>query len=326
MSSLKDFEFSDLILTENAPDSWFIKGTPELGQGLRQVEPELHDELKELLEKLQSAYEHQDPSVSLRVCHRAMAFRVAVYHDVMHGKTFFLRRLSDFVPGFTELGIPEQISSWLLREEHSRGIALFAGPQCSGKTTSANAFIKSRLTLFGGHGITYEHPVEMPLAGRHGENGFCWQAEIESEADLPAHIERTHRYSSPNIVFIGEIRTKHAATEALRVALGSNRQLVVATIHGTTLTAALDRLLTWARELEGAVAQQNLSQTLMSVIYQEVDFNESLGTRKLNVPEFLLLPFDSRSTAVRAKLNDGNLFLKDDIREQKNRLVFDGDL
>jgi twitching motility protein PilT len=321
--ALKELDFSDLILTESSTESWFIKGLPQFGQGLCPVDPELRPELTELLQAVQAAYEKADPSVSLRVTVGGLSFRVAVYTDVLSGKTFFLRRLADSIPDFLALGLRNQVANWLLKEEHSKGVVLFCGPQCSGKTTSAAAYIKARLSRYGGHCITFEHPVEMPLAGRHGESGYCWQSEIASETELPVHIERTHRYSSPNIVFIGEIRTKHAATEALRVALGSSKQLVVATIHGITLTAALDRLLTWAREIEGAVAQQNLAQTLAGVIFQELEFNENLQAQRLK-SEFLLLPFDSSSGPTRAKLHDGNLFLDDDIFKQKNSIELDG--
>ena len=61
----------------------------------------------------------------------------------------------------------------------------------------------------------------------------------------------------PDIIYIGEIRNKYAASEALRVSLGSDDQIVVATIHGLDVPAALDRLATFAREIDGEVATSN---------------------------------------------------------------------
>jgi twitching motility protein PilT len=198
---------------------------------------------------------------------------------------------------------------------------LFSGAQASGKTTSAAAYIAARLALYGGHCVTYEHPVEMPLAGPHGDSGWCYQREIASEADLPAHIERTHRYGSPDIILIGEIRTQYAAAEALRVALGSRRQIVVATIHGQDVISALSRLLTWARSSYGDVACQNLSEVLTAIIHQDIVF--TAGEPLLKVPESLLLPYTRRKeNSACVKLWQGNLSLEQEIMSNRNDLLF----
>lgn len=323
---LKDLEYSDIILSAENPTTRFFKGTPEKGLALARITDEtLNGELDELLKLLRQTYSTHNSTLSLRVVFGGIAFRAAVYNDAAHGDIFFLRRLPEAVPNFRDLGLPTPVMSWLLLPENSKGLLLFSGAQASGKTTSASAFVAARLSMYGGHAITYEHPIEMPLAGKHGESGYCFQTEISSETELPAHVERSHRYSSPNIVFVGEIRTKHAASEVLRIALGSSQQLVVATIHGITLTAALDRLLSWTRESDGnAVACQNLAQTLIGVIQQELVFDAN--KQHLNVRDFLLLPFDTRTDVVRSKLRDGNLFLDDNIREQRNRIIYDGSL
>jgi twitching motility protein PilT len=106
----------------------------------------------------------------------------------------------------------------------------------------------------------------------------------------------------------------------LRIALGSNQQLVIATIHGLTATAALDRLLIWAREQDGEVACRNLAQTLTGIIHQEIVENENKKKRELNVAEFLILPFDDETQGLRSKLRDGNLNLEADIRAQKSKM------
>lgn len=321
--SLSDLEFSDLILTEGDTSSCFLKGTPESGLALAAVESDLYYEINELLELLKHTYEDKSSTLSLRVKFREMVFRVGMYQDIQRGRVFFLRRLPKSIPPFERLGMPKPVADWLMKPDTSKGLMLFSGPQASGKSTSASALIATRLRLYGGHAITYEHPVEMPLAGRHGEHGYCYQREITSEQELPAHIEQSHRYGSPDIIFIGEIRTKHAASEVLRIALGSNQQLVVATIHGITLSAALDRLLTWARELDGLIAHHNLSQVLLGCVHQELVFQATAPGRKLHVKEFLLLPFDESSISVRSKLREGNLNLDDNIREQRNKAIYE---
>ena len=182
-----------------------------------------------------------------------------------------------------------------------------------------------RLEVYGGHSVTFENPAELPLAGSWGEYGYCFQTEIASEAELAQEIERAHRYASPDIIFIGEIRTRHAALEALRVSLGSSRQLVVATIHGQDVITALERLVTWARELDGDNAGQNLADALLAVIHLSLESSAD-GQRCLSSPQFLLLPFKESSRSIRVKLRNGQFnTLTDDMRELKARIAHKGE-
>ncbi|MDR2076400.1 MAG: type IV pilus twitching motility protein PilT [Desulfovibrio sp.] len=323
MNALRQAEFSDLILAGD--ETWFLKGVPGSGPALVAAPPELRGALRKLLERVRGRYAQINSAHSIRLVFEEVAFRAAVYTDVALGDVYFMRRLPETVPSLQALKLPEPVTEWLLRRENSRGLLLFSGAQASGKTTSAGALIAARLEKFGGHAITYEHPVEMPLSGRHGESGFCFQTEIVSEDELASRIERSHRYASPNIVFVGEIRSRHAASEVLRVALGSNQQLVVATIHGLNACAALDRLLTWAREIDGDIARHNLGQSLIGIVHQELSFEKESEDRRarLTVKEFLLLSFDPQSEAVRAKLREGNLHLTEHILEQRNRVFYE---
>ena len=321
MGMLKDEKFSDIILLGDG--SAYLKGTPDRDQQLVPV-PEPHKiEVASLLEEVTVRFKDQSPDASIRIRHLDCTYRAASYQDVDSGRAFFLRRLADEVPELNSLGLPTPIVEWLADIAQRKGLLLLSGAQGSGKTTTAAAVVKARLTQHGGHAITFENPVEMPLAGEHGKHGRCFQTEIKSEAELAHHIERAHRYSSPNIIYIGEIRSKFAASESLRVALGSSQQLVVATIHGLTAIAALDRLLTWAKEQDGDVACRNLAHTLVGIIHQELSDQET-NKRSLRVPEFLLLPFSDKSKSIRAKLQDGILQLDDDIREQRNRMIAQG--
>lgn len=321
--TLSSLNFSDLLLLSEKRA--YLKGTSDYDQQLVAAPPDCEEELGGLLRVVEAAYAKIDPMDSTRVSFGGVSYRVAGNEGVM-GKTWFLRRLPEQVPDFNSLGLPEPITAWLLSPERQKGLFLFSGPQSSGKTTSAAAFVAAKLALQGGHAITFENPVEMPLEGRHGEHGYCFQTQIQSEAELSRHIERSHRYASPNIVYVGEIRTKHAASEALRVSLGSSRQMVVATIHGLDVITALDRLMTYARELDGEVACQNTAQALLGVVYQELIGDDvTSGRRTLRVPQFLLTPFTEKSKSIRAKLREGNLIgLENDIREQRGRIRFMG--
>lgn len=329
--SLAEYDFSDLILL---PDGRaFFKGTPEGDQQVVSV-PEYTDDAVEeqeevatLLPLVERKFEEtrttDDPFLGcVRIRHQGVSYRAAG-HIGIEGRAYFLRRLAETVPDFSSLLLPMGVDNWLLEAENSKGLILFCGPQGSGKTTSAGSFVASRLRRHGGHSVSFENPVEMPLAGPHGVHGFCFQTEIREEAELGRHIERAHRFASPNIILIGEIRSTFTASEALRVSLGSSQQLVVATLHGLDITTALDRLLGWARESDGDMACQNLAHSLLAIVYQEL--TSTNGKRTLNVPQFLLIPFTDGSKGIRAKLRECRLLsLEDDIREQRNRIKLQG--
>lgn len=331
---LKDLEFSDIILLLDGLA--YLKGTPGSGQHLVPIPDELKSEVNDLLDHVKEQFKGKDKGASPRIKHMTLFFRAAAFEDVNFGSAFFMRRLADSVPNLPMIGYSTPMVNWLTnREQCNKGLLLFSGGQGAGKTTSAASFIQERLRLYGGHAVSFENPVEMPLAGAHGDFGRCFQTEIESEAELAYHIERAHRYSSPNIIYIGEIRSKYAASESLRVALGSKQQLVVATIHGLSIITALNRLLTWAVELDGKIAYQNLAQTLVGIIHQElVDEEEKEGIRDgkvpqrtLQVPEYMFVPFHDNAKHIRSLLADGNLDkLKDEIRSQRNRAAFSGSI
>lgn len=320
---LKSASFTDLILHESGEA--FMKGCDSCGQKLVPCEDGIKKEIKLLHEKVLKVHEKSERH-TFRVIHEDIGYRVALYEGVDwgSGKVFFLRRIQEQVENFNRIGMPEPIAKWLLSEEQSKGLVLFTGAQASGKTYSASSLVATRLATLGGHGVSFENPAEMPLDGKHGEYGFCFQAEIEREEDLAEGIERSHRFASPNIIYIGEIRSKHAASEALRVCLGSDKQIVIATMHGFDLVTALERLVTMARETDGEIASQNLAQGLLAVVHQQLEQNED-GKKILHVPQFLLAPFNENYKGLRAKIKNGEMAgLQEEMREQKNRIQFGG--
>lgn len=304
---LRDILFSDLLLSEGSAR---LKGTGS-SQKLLPVPAECLEETTALKDHIEQIMADKNAAVSVQVEFNGVRYRVAQLHDVRRGNVWFLRRLAEQVPPLEDLNVGDLygsgkfsvVSQWLMAPEQTQGLVLVSGPQASGKTTLASAFVASRLSRYGGHGVTFENPPELPLAGDWGDGGSCYQVAINGEDELAQEVERAHRYGSPNILFIGEVRTKWAAREALRIALGSSRQIVVATIHGLNIVAALHRLINWARELDGQNALENLAISLLTVI--QLSMEEHDGKPTVVIPECLLLPFTSMSHAARAKLRDG---------------------
>lgn len=319
--SLQNHPFTDLVISSTGAAS--LRGVP--GQGIKMI-PIPEDCKKEVAEMPQLLREAwmQKNIPAIRFEHNGVIYRVSRAPDIAFGDCWFLRRMPAKVPTLENIGIPKHIGNWLVHEQINHGLTLLSGSQGSGKTTTASALIKTRLQLYGGLAVTFESPAEMPLSGMYGDFGQCIQTELLSENDLPDMIQRSHMFGQPNIIFIGEIKSAVAAMEALRASLGSKEQMVVATIHGTNLMSALQRLLLWGKEIDGNNASINLAQSLSAIIHLSLE-NEG-ARKKLHVPEFLLVPYQGElSTSVRSKIKAGQLQgLESDINRSKNMILHSG--
>lgn len=339
--SLAAQEFSDLLLF---PEACYLKGCPGEGQKLIAVPDDCREEIARLVQRLPEEFMRKrvDPlslddgilpseasgpapeaarGRSIRMEHEGLRYRVAAAQNVNGELSYFLRRLPETVPPLESLGLPDYLLKWLMEPPTMQGLVLISGAQCCGKTTTASSLAVGRLARHGGHGLTLECPAELPVGGAWGEYGFCLQTEINSERELARQIEYAHRFSSPNVILIGEIRTKYAAVEALRIAQGSNRQVVIATVFGLDLLTALGTFLRGAKELDGESAGDKLANCLLCAIHQDLHSTEKGYV--LRVPDFLLCPFTEDGDTIRRKIREGTLkALADDIKQQKNRVAY----
>ncbi len=205
------------------------------------------------------------------------------------GETIALRSIPDVVPAIEQLQIPVGIRAlWLDPELLSGGLALVVGTNGQGKTTTASAAIVSRLKQFSGFGIGVEDPPELPLDGFHGKGRFF---QVPAFSDNPAEgpgsgyaqaLLAAQRFvpslpAGGSIVFFGEIRDSRTALEALLMA--SNGHLVIATMHGQSVGAALRKLTTWAmataEQTPQDVVWRLLAESLRLVQHQQLQHNWS---------------------------------------------------
>lgn len=320
---LKDMNFADLIL--HADGTGYLKGVNKSRTPVP-VSDSAREEIQGLARLISDRYAKGDREFRLE--YGGVFYRVISYEGVEWGtgNVFFLRKTAESVPEFLDLGYPTILAEWLMRPEHNRGLVIFTGPQVSGKTTSAAAYISRRLREHGGHGISFEDPVEMPLDdGKHTQH-FFYQTEIHDQRGFEENIKRSYRMSSPDIIYIGEIRDPFLARETLRVTLSSNQSLVVATIPAGNTREALERLLAMAREADGEAANNFLAQGLLAVICQELPVDDQ-GNRTLRLKEALVTPFSSSSVQIRARIQDGQLqLLDDDLRLQTANRDLNGEM
>lgn len=150
---------------------------------------------------------------------------------------FYIRRYRQAVASLAELGVPKAMAERLLSPSLTGGLLMLVGSPGSGKTTLANSIICERLTRWGGVCVTAENPVELDIAGRHGL-GMCFAHEVSSDEEMAGAVIQFMR-TSPNLIFLGEIRDAFVARQATLAALSG--QLVVTTFHGPSVVGALAR-------------------------------------------------------------------------------------
>lgn len=335
---LKNINFSDLWLESDGTAcikgaGVGITGTEQLHNVPKESFQELYeiiaDEEAELEEK--GAFRGKDNS--FRMTYQGVSFRVSGLTSVEkinnEKKVYFLRRNVEKIPDFHRLGYSKILSKWLLSPKQNNGLLVFCGSQVTGKTTSAASLIAARLTELGGHGIGFEDPPEMPLAGQK-EFDF-YQSQVSSE-DMGRAIKNSFRLAAPNILLIGELRNEaEVAREAINTALSSDSMLVVMTMHAANIQTAIEKLVLLAGTIDGErTAAANLSEALLGVIVQRLEDQPLMNKQNVKPPqrvkptELLLVPFSdtTENVGIRAKIKERNYSaLQDNVEQQKINLT-----
>lgn len=168
---------------------------------------------------------------------------------------FYVRRYIQAVASLEQLGAPKAIISSLLSPNLKQGLVMLCGKAGSGKTTLACSLITERLKQWGGVCVTAENPIELEITGRHGK-GMCIAHEVNSDEGMATAVIDFLR-TSPNIIFLGEIRDAFVAKEAVLAALSGH--LVITTFHGHSIVGALSRFA-------GFIGDNNLLADALSAV------------------------------------------------------------
>lgn len=300
---LSSLGFSDLYLGEKVA---YLSGVPDALDPFP-VPLKYLDELNELREIFSQA-SHDKSEFAIK--YKGIGYRVSVLQSIEE-KVYVLRKFPASVPDLYSLGIHPELLAKLMAPGIS-GLIIIAGAYSNGKTTTASALIKERLSLYGGVGITIEDPPEMPLQGVHGE-GVCWQTQVE-QGEFAAETRSAARWA-PSIIFLGEIRDSETATEVLRAS--TNGRLVVCTTHADNVVTAIERIYSLAVGSSGGsndVASM-MANGLYAVVHQKLS-----GNPKRPKIEFLF--FDGENSGAKSMIRNRKFeMLGSEIGQQLNRLI-----
>ncbi|MCW3587384.1 ATPase, T2SS/T4P/T4SS family [Burkholderia cenocepacia] len=306
---MKDQKFSDLYLEPNGP-AWFKRSPSD-----RQRNAIAADRLREV-ETLRRELQKHRTGADFRQEWMGVDFRVQRI-ETIQGDLYVCRWLEPSPIPFSELGYPEKLQDALLSDTIAKGLVLFTGGNGDGKSMSQASWLVERLTRFGGAACTIENPIEILLQGQYTNGrvvGTLYQTEVQSEADYGAAIHRLLR-AAPDIIMLGEIRTKEAAAQALLASLSG--RIVSATLHGNDVQTSLERLKNLVRG--SGLDETLIGDSLSAVIHQSlstVKFGASI--RHSLHAEPLIVAGSTSETAIRNTLRRGEFAqLSSEVQRQK---------
>lgn len=225
--------------------------------------------------------------------------RVETVNSV-NGKSFVIRKLMHDLKSLNELGMSPKIIDKLLESKLS-GLVIFAGLQGVGKTTFGSALLLERIRRYGGSAQVLEDPPELDLDNIY-DNGIIQQIDVHERvySDLRANEELGYYASralraDTDIVYLGEVLRSSEAKEV--ITHSGNGALIITTIHGGSLSLAIERLI----NLAGQSSEFMLSTTLTAVIYLTLKPPLPSGKRVVEI-----LPLFCNSPAARAAIREKN--------------------
>jgi twitching motility protein PilU len=172
------------------------------------------------------------------------------------------RRIESKIPTFEELGCPDVMAELALQK---RGIVLFVGATGTGKSTSLAAMVGYRNQRMTGHIITVEDPIE--YVHRHGKS-LVSQREVGIDTESFEIALRNTLRQAPDVIMIGEVRTRDAMEHAISFA--ETGHLVLCTLHANNANQALDRILHFFPEDYREQLLLDLSFNLKATIAQQL--------------------------------------------------------
>jgi len=167
------------------------------------------------------------------------------------------------VPSFEDLRLPEVVRSIA---EYRNGLVFMAGATGSGKSTTLAAMLNHIIRHRPVHAVTIEDPIEFGYGNE--QQGTVCQREIGRDVGTFAQGMSDALREAPDIIIVGEARDRSVAQSALQAA--ETGHLVMATVHATTATGALQRILAAFSQEEHAAVRKRLADNVRAIIVQKL--------------------------------------------------------
>lgn len=253
---------SDLFITTGVPPSMKVHGKI-VPVTTTSMSPEMTREtvygvMNEAQKKEFAANRECNFAISARGIGR---FRVSAYYQ-RNLVAMVLRRIEVNIPKIEDLSLPPIIKELSMTK---RGIIFFVGATGTGKSTSLAAMIGHRNRNSFGHIICIEDPIE--YIHQHA-NCIVTQREVGIDTEsFEVALKNTLR-QAPDVIMIGEIRTREAMEHA--IAFAETGHLVLATLHANNANQALDRIIHFFPSDRHGQMWMDLALNMRSIVAQQL--------------------------------------------------------
>lgn len=223
---------------------------------------EIIDMLNSILSEEQKQVLNTRLSVDLAITvGQSGRFRVHAYFQ-RGNITVALRRLSDGIPEFESLGLPEIVKEVCdIRD----GLVLITGATGSGKSTTLASLINIINEKYSKNIITIEDPIEYVHTNK---KCIINQRELHTDVlSFPDALRGALR-ADPDVILVGEMRD----LDTMRIALmaAETGHLVFATLHSRDAVSSVNRIVGSFSGEEQQQIRQQLSEALKYVVSQQL--------------------------------------------------------
>jgi twitching motility protein PilT len=206
-----------------------------------------------LAETMEADFSHREPDVG--------RFRVNAFYG-QGEPALALRHVKARIPTIEELNLPEVLNGLA---DVQRGIVILSGATGCGKSSTLAALIGTVNRRYERRIITVEDPIEYTF---EDERSVITQREVGLDTlSFTAALRQVLR-QNPDVILIGELRD----AETLRIALLASEtgHLVFSTLHASTASQAVPRLLDEFPKSERDQTRMALAANLQAIICQRL--------------------------------------------------------
>ena len=186
-------------------------------------------------------------------------FRTNVYRD-LDGPALAMRLIPFDIMTVEDLGLPKAIVDLTMLP---KGIILCTGPTGCGKSTTLAAMLHHANLHRSDHVVTIEDPVEFV---HESLNCIFSHRQIGTHTESFKRALRASFREDPDIILVGEMRDLE--TTALAITAAETGHLVFSTVHTTTASSTVDRIIDQFPPDRQSQIRVMLSSTLKAVIAQ----------------------------------------------------------
>jgi twitching motility protein PilT len=205
-----------------------------------------------------------------------------------------VRLLAAFQPTIDGLNLHPDLRR-LVRPQH--GLVIVCGPTGSGKSTTLAALIHEVNVGPPRHVVTVENPIEYHIRPRRA---LIRQREVGRDTPSFEQALLDALREDPDVLMVGEMRRHETMQRTLDAA--ETGHLVLATMHSSTVSEALQRVVSAFPPESQAGVRAQLADSLIAVLAQRLIYRHDPGLR---VPEIELLVAND---AIRNSIREGRFF------------------